>query len=59
VSSNTSSGTWRPFTGSAPSGFTWTKPSASASVSAEIRIDSGTAICSILAATWVVWPTAV
>jgi len=38
---------------------TVTKPSARRSTSAVMRAVSGRAICSIRAARWVVWPTAV
>src|SRR5215831_6871341 len=48
-----------PFTGTAPSGFTSTCPSARLRVSPVTRAEPGLAICSIRAARWVVWPTAV
>jgi hypothetical protein len=49
----------RPLMGTGPSGVTWTKPSVSCSVSAVSRMLPGAASCSMRAAKWVVWPTAV
>ena len=48
-----------PLTGIAPRGFTSTYPSARRRVSAVRRVVPGVAICSMRAARWVVWPTAV
>ena len=59
TSSNTSTGSASPLTATGPSALTWTNPSASRRVSPVVSTEPGFAICSIRAARWVVWPTAV
>ena len=57
-SSNTSTGSSRPFTGTGPRAVTWTRPSTSRRVAALRRMVPGVAVCSMRAASTVVSPTA-
>ena len=58
LSSHTSTGSRRPFTGIGPCGAASMKRAARRCVAAVISVVPGRVSCSIRAARWVVWPTA-